>query len=168
MSASPPSASHDFDFLIGKWRIDNQKLVGLLRGSDEWEHFGATSHARALPGGIGNYDEFVAERWRPGYVGMTLRVYNPPTDLWSLFWLNNRDGGIEAQSGNLTSPVVGRFRGDEGIFEGDDVIEGRAVRVRYLWQRADSSHATWRQACSPDDGAHWEVNWVMEMQRLSE
>ena len=56
-----------------------------LAGSTEWEAFEAVGQARKLPGGIGNFDDFIADAWRPGYVGMTLRVFNPVTCKWSIY-----------------------------------------------------------------------------------
>lgn len=88
------SGQNDFNFLIGRWTVENRKLIKPLSNCNEWQHFPATQNVQALPGGIGNFDDYIAESWRPGFVGMTLRVFNPETRLWSLYWLTNRDGGI--------------------------------------------------------------------------
>jgi hypothetical protein len=64
---------------------------------------------------------------------MSVRVFNPATNLWSIYWVTNEGGGIDAASGWLEPPVVGRFDGDEGVFEGDDQFEGRPIRVRFRW-----------------------------------
>ncbi|MDN3922103.1 hypothetical protein [Roseateles violae] len=156
----------DFDFLVGAWRIRNRKLLKPLQGADDWEQFGASMRMSKLPGGIGNVDDFTPEGdWRPGFVGMSLRVFNPLTGLWSIFWLNNRDGGLEAATGHLLPPVVGGFDGDRGIFEGDDRYDGRTIRVRYQWDRLGTEQLRWQQAFSSDGGCSWETNWVMEMSR---
>jgi len=158
-------ASRDFDFLIGRWEVSNRRLPRPLQGSTEWETFKATNHAHLLPGGIGNYDEFVPVGWRPGFVGMSLRAFNPQTQAWSIFWLSNRDGGIDAQTQGLQPPVVGRFEGDTGLFYGDELWEGRPIKVRFEWTRLSADAARWQQAFSADEGRSWEVNWVMELKR---
>lgn len=162
------SAIHDFDFLVGTWVSHQRRLKTRLQGCDEWETFTATSCVQALPGGVINFDTLVAEAWRPGWVGMTLRVFNPVTNLWSLHWVTNEGGGIDASTGLLCPPVVGRFDGDEGVFEGDDVLEGRPIRVRFRWQRQGAERARWEQAFSGDGGRNWEVNWVMEFERTAQ
>lgn len=53
-----------------------------------------------------------------------------------------------------------------GIFFGDDVHEGRPVRVRFIWRSADGT-AQWEQAFSPDGGTTWETNWVMDFTRIA-
>ena len=159
------SADSDFDFLVGDWQIQNRRLTVALQGADSWERFDASARMRKLPGGIGNQDDFVPEGWRPGYVGMSLRVFNPQTQLWSIFWLNNLDGGLDAATGHLRPPVVGRFEGDCGLFDGDDVHEGRPIKVRYRWDRLGPDQARWQQAFSADGGLSWETNWVMELSR---
>jgi anaerobic selenocysteine-containing dehydrogenase len=45
---------HDFDFLFGRWKVRNRRLVARLQGSTEWQEFEATSEARGLPTGLGN------------------------------------------------------------------------------------------------------------------
>jgi len=166
--ASAPAlrdGSHDFDFLIGDWTVHNRKRLAVLKNDDRWERFDAVSHVHALAGGVGNTDDYSAPGWRPGYVGITFRVYDPRSGRWSLYWVNNRGGGIDPTTGVFDPPVVGRFEGDEGVFEADDHWEGRPIRVRYTWRRIDARHAHWEQAFSADGGRSWETNWTMAFTR---
>lgn len=165
VSTRGPSAAHDFDFLVGTWSTRQRRLKKRLQGNDEWETFDATSTVQRLPGGVANFDTLVAEGWRPGWVGMSFRVFNPTTALWSIHWVTNEGGGIDSASGRLESPVIGRFDGDEGLFEGDDQFEGRPIRVRFRWTRDGLDAARWEQAFSADAGHSWEINWVMEFER---
>ena len=68
--------------------------------------------------------------------------------------------------GQLFPPVHGGFDGDRGEFHGHDEDEGRAVEVRFVWNRLGADAARWEQAFSLD-GRAWEVNWMMEMRRTS-
>lgn len=165
--APTPAASpaRDFDFLMGPWHIRNRRLVRRLAGCTEWELFDATGTARLLPGGIGNYDDFTPMGWQPGFVGMSLRVFHPGTRRWSIYWLDNATGGLDADTGELRPPVVGGFEGAVGVFEGEEWFEGRRVRVRFEWTGAHTAAPRWQQAFSGDGGATWEVNWVMEFSR---
>lgn len=160
------NGQHDFDFLVGNWQIDNQRLKQRFVGSNDWETFSARQTNWPLPAGIGNYDNFIAAQWKPDFVGMTLRVFNPVTRLWSIYWLDNQSGGLNNQ-GQLNPPVVGKFDGNTGIFTGDDVIEGRPVQVRFTWVKINANQAYWEQAMSTDQGHSWEVNWKMAMTRAT-
>lgn len=155
----------DFDFLAGRWQVENRRLRKRLQGNDDWESFSATQHNCALPGGIGNYDDFIAADWRPDFVGMSLRLFNPATRQWSIYWLDNQTGGLDAR-GLLLPPVVGRFENGVGVFEGDDELEGRAIRVRYTWSDIEADSARWEQAMSADGGKSWEMNWRMLFTRV--
>jgi hypothetical protein len=155
----------DFDFLLGRWRVDNRRLRKRLQNNDEWETFDATQHNQALPGGIGNFDDFIAGSWRPGFVGMSLRLFNPQTKLWSIYWLDNNTAGL-CTSGLLLPPVVGKFDQGVGIFECDDELDGKPIRLRYTWSDIAPDSARWEQAMSPDGGATWEMNWRMLFQRI--
>lgn len=155
--AELPAGAGDFDFLHGTWTIHNRRLVARLQGATEWQEFSATSDCRPLPGGIGNLDEFRTEFW-PGFVGLTLRFYDPATRRWSLYWIDHRTGVLQP-------PVVGAFDGDVGIFEGDDDLRGEPIRVRFRWSGVKSGRPRWEQAFSGDGGKNWETNWIMEMRR---
>jgi hypothetical protein len=160
------TARSDFDFYVGDWRVENRRMQHPLDPNSPWETFSATVHMEKLPGGFGNMETFVAPVWRPDWMGMTLRIFNPETGLWSLYWLSPQSGGIDSATGALTPPVVGRFDGHVGVFEGDDVIDGQALRVRFTWTRVDTNKATWQQDFSFDGGKTWKPNWFMTHTRL--
>ncbi len=155
----------DFDFLIGRWQVKNRRLRQRLQNKQEWECFDATQCNQALPGGIGNFDDFIAECWRPDFVGMSLRLFNPQTQLWSIYWLDNLTAGLDT-AGSLLPPVVGRFENGMGVFECEDMLEGRPIRVRYSWSDITPDSARWEQAMSDDGGATWEMNWQMLLNRI--
>ena len=150
--------THDFDFLYGSWIIKNTRLLERFQGCTDWETFDATGTAQPVLGGIGNVDDFVPKDWRPNFLGMTLRLFNPVTQQWSIYWASN-------QTGTLEPPVVGEFRNGIGTFEGDDVMNGKLVRVRFLWSQITSVSARWEQEFSQDNGISWETNWIMEFTR---
>ena len=64
---------------------------------------------------------------------MSLRLWDPDSEHWTIHWLDSR------RPGYVGPPVRGGFTqrpdGPFGIFYGDDEIDGRAIRVRYIWSR---------------------------------
>lgn len=154
----------DFDFLLGHWSVENHRLQRRLQGNHDWDTFEASSLNQGLPAGIGNYDDFIPAAWREGFVGMTLRIFNPHTALWSIYWLDNESGGLHP-SGLLRNPVVGKFTDGVGVFEGNEELDGRLVLVRYTWCDIGPDSARWEQAMSDDGGGTWEMNWRMLFRR---
>jgi hypothetical protein len=157
--ASRRSGVGDFDFFVGTWDVVNHRLLKPLTGSTEWVTIPATAVCHGvLFDGAANLDEirFPTE----GFTGLTLRLYEPESDQWSLNWVNSR-------TGRLTPPVVGSFD-EQGIgrFEGDDTHDGRPIRCRFLWSGITPTAARWEQAFSDDGGHTWEDNWVMEFSRV--
>ena len=158
---SDVKAAHDFDFLFGDWKNENTRLLKRLEGCTEWETFHATGHAEPVLGGLGNIDSFVPEDWRPGFLGMTLRLFNPQTRRWSLYWASNATGSLEP-------PVTGGFKNGVGIFEGDDELNGHPIRVRFVWSEITANSARWEQMFSGDGGSTWETNWIMRFTRKTD
>jgi hypothetical protein len=154
--ARAADASHDFDFLFGVWKSEQHKLKKRLAGSTEWETFAAELRVRKLPANMGNMDELDM----PNAAGLTLRLFDPKTQLWSIYWVASSNPVMD------TKPVVGRFNGRIGEFFADDEWEGKKIRVRYTWTSIDQDHATWAQAFSPDGGTSWETNWTAEFTRV--
>src|SRR5438046_10321682 len=85
----------DFDFLIGKWKIHNRRLTERLKGSNTWEEFEGTVVARHVWGGRANVDEFEADSPSGHIQGLTLRLYNPNSKQWSLYWSTSKTGTLE-------------------------------------------------------------------------
>ena len=147
---------NDFDFLVGSWNVANRRLKERLVGSGEWEEFPATSECIRLFDGAVNLDEFTFPT--QGFRGLTLRLYEPELDHWSLFWVDSRDGRLQPR-------VTGRFVDGRGEFYGDDTHHGTAVRVRYIWSEITPTSARWEQAFSVDGERTWETNWNMQLTR---
>jgi hypothetical protein len=158
--------AHDFDFWMGRWKIKNRKLVKFLVGSKEWETFEATCHASLLPAGVGNVDDFVPINWRPGFVGVSLRLFNRDTGKWSIYWLNNKNAGMQGTTGHLAPPVVGEFKDGVGVFTGREMFDGVPIIVKYVWSNITLHSARWHQEFSTDEGKTWELNWIMEHTRV--
>jgi hypothetical protein len=154
----------DFDFLLGKRRGLNRKRVNLLASDSEWIEFEGRNHAYPIVGGLGNAETFEAPDFpgRPGFEGFTLRLFEPETGLWRIWWASS------AGNGQLDNPVVGRFLDGVGIFECDDVVDGVPLRVRYTWQGTGSDSSTWEQSFSFDEGSSWDVNWIAEFTQIDE
>jgi len=175
--AAVRDGSHDFDFLYGKWRMPNHRLKERLAGSHEWVDFITCDEGSPLPGGIGDTDFWKASYWKD-FVGVTVRTYDPKTGLWRIYWVDNT-----FSEGVIQPPVVGKFTGNVGIFEGRDTFNGRPITVRYTWTvntkglqaAADWERALnptgarviakWEQAFSTDGGKTWETNWYNEFIR---
>lgn len=62
--------------------------------------------------------------------------------------------------------MTGSFEGALGRFDGEDLDEGRPVRVRFLWDATDPDVPRWEQSFSYDDGVIWELNWTMQFDRI--
>ena len=155
MSQAFIGQAHDFDFLVGHWHVGNRRLRQRHVGSDDWDEFPSTSRAWTHLDGIVSVDESAFPS--RGFSGCTVRTLDIAARRWSIYWINSR-------SGILFPPVHGGFSGDRGEFNGEDDDEGRAVRVRFIWERLGSDRARWSQAFALD-GDDWETNWVMDLRR---
>jgi hypothetical protein len=151
----------DFDLLHGRWRIHNRRLAKWLQGCTEWLEFEAVGEVRPVLGGLGNTDSYSVAAWSDGrpYEGMTVRLFDPESKLWSIYWASNRTGRLEP-------PVVGRFEAGLGEFFGDDVFDGNPIRARLTWADITATSAHWEQAFSVDSGQTWETNWHMDLTRV--
>jgi hypothetical protein len=154
--------SHDFDFLYGKWRMPNHRLVKRLVGSHQWDDFVTCDEGKPLPGGIGDMDIMRANYW-PDFVGVTVRTYDAQTGLWRLYWVDN-----QFSHGVMDPPVVGKFNGNVGVFKGDATFNGKPIIMRFIWTlspKGSQTVAKWEQAFSADGGKTWETNWRNELIR---
>jgi hypothetical protein len=157
---SADGASH-FDFLLGSWRVHNRKLRDTTdAGCTEWIEFDARSEAVPILLGGGNLERMIVDNPPDGaaFEGDTIRIYEPATQTWGIWWTSTR------QPGTLEVPVRGRFDGDRGVFECDEIVGGLPVRTRFEW--AAGASPRWQQSFSYDAGVTWAApNWIMSYER---
>jgi hypothetical protein len=93
MSPSDPdvSGAHDFDFLIGEWSVLHRRLRRRLVGDDQWIEFSGPASVRKILAGLGNIDEFRIDLPEGAYTGATLRLFNPETRDWTIYWMDSRN-----------------------------------------------------------------------------
>jgi hypothetical protein len=89
---------------------------------------------------------------------MSLRLYNPGTRRWSIYWASSRDG-------SLGVPMIGRFEGGRGEFYDQEMFGGRAVFVRFIFSDITATSFRLEQAFSADGGRSWEANWIASFTR---
>lgn len=158
VGASPRDGRHHFDFLAGRWTVAHRRLRERLAGSDHWEEFAGLCESRPLIGGLANIDDNILELPAGTYRAAALRLFEPATGIWSIWWIDSRAMRLEP-------PVHGRFENGIGTFRGDDLLGDRPIKVRFLWSEITADAARWEQAFSADDGATWETNWIMSFRR---
>jgi hypothetical protein len=158
VTPSPNSSPNDFDFLVGNWTIQNKKLNSRLDNCQTWIEFQATGTQRKILQGLGNIDSFLTTVAGAPFEGMSLRIFNPKTALWSIYWADTNRLALD-------KPVVGSFDNNLGRFYSLDVFNGRDILVLFEWNKTDPQHPVWTQAFSTDGGNNWEVNWYMMFKR---
>ena len=160
--ATPRDGQHDFDFEIGTWKVHLKKLQHPLTGSTTWIEFDGTVAARAVWDGRANFDEFQADSPSGHIEGLTLRLYNPQSRQWSLYWANPKDGTFSGP------PQVGEFKNGIGEFYCQDTYNGRMILIRYVWSAITPNSAHFEQSFSADGGKTWEVNWITDQTRTGD
>jgi hypothetical protein len=152
---------HDFDFELGSWNIHLKRRLHPLTGSEAWVEFDGTSVTRKVWDGRADLEEFETAGAAGRIQGLTLRLYNPQTHQWSLYWANAKDGIVVA-------PQVGQFADGTGEFFGQDSFDGRPVLIRFVWSRTSTASPHFEQSFSADGGRSWEVNWITDQTRMTD
>jgi len=147
---------HDFDFLVGTWKFHLKRLVRRLAGSTEWVEFDGTTVCRKVLDGRGEVEEVNVESAdkHVHIQGLALRLYNPQSHQWSIYWANAADGILEQ------NPMVGQFNNGRGEFYNQQNYEGRAIYARFVWSDVTTNSPHFEQAFSDDGGKTWETNWI--------
>lgn len=161
VTASPGSRSTDFDFLTGTHTVQHHKRNKRLTSASDWSDFEGWHQQESILAGAGNLEQHrMSGRDGSTVEGMALRLFDPQTRLWTIYW-------ADSESGELDPPMVGSFENNVGHFYGRDSWEGRPVLVQFVWDATDASEPKWSQAFSTDNGASWEWNWYMSFHKTN-
>jgi hypothetical protein len=93
--------------------------------------------------------------------GLTLRLYNPQSRQWSLYWATSKGGPIYP-------PQIGEFKNGRGEFFGQDTLNGKAIFIRFVWSDTTTNTPHFEQSFSDDGGKTWEVNWITDQTRVKD
>jgi hypothetical protein len=151
----------DFDFVFGEWKAHHRKLRDPLDPAcTDWVEFDSRSVFEPILGGLGNVDRIWFEDTPavPAFEGFTLRLFDPETRLWRIWWSSTR------QPGRLELPLEGAFADGLGIFEIEEVLGGRPAVCRFRWTQHPTT-PRWEQEFSFDAGKTFVLNWTMDFAR---
>lgn len=151
--ATSANGAHDFDWDIGTWKTHQRRLVHPLTGSSTWVDYTGTDVVRRIWDGA---NAGVIEADGPaGHLEIfTLRLYNPETHEWSIYFTNSA-------TGSLSLPVVGGFKNGRAEFMDQEQFNGKTILVRFSISDITPTSVRFAQAFSADGGRTWEDNFVV-------
>ena len=152
---------HDFDPLIGTWKYHLQRRLHPLTGSSTWVQLDGTGVCYRIWDGRAQMDTIEVDGPTGHIEGLTLRLYNPESRQWRLYWANSKNGIVDP-------PQVGEFRDGHGQFFAQDTINGRTILIRFDWSKLNTDSPHFEQSFSDDGGKTWEVNWITDQTRVRE
>jgi hypothetical protein len=155
-----PDGQHDFDFEFGAWTTELKRLPKPLSGSNEWVELRGTSTVRKVWEGAANLGELDVKNDQTHIQGLSLRLYNPETRQWSIYWGNRRDGSL------ATIPMVGGFTNGRGEFFSDETFDGKPISVRFVFSDITETSFRFEQSFSADGRKTWEPNWIATFTRV--
>ena len=160
-TTSDRDGQHDFDFEIGTWKTHLSRLENPLTGSTAWIQYEGTSVVRKIWNGRANMVELEVDGPTGHVEGLSLRLYNPQSHQWSLYWANSKGGPI-------FPPQIGEFKNGRGEFYAQDMLNGKSILVRFIWSDTSTNTPHFEQSFSDDGGKTWEVNWITDQTRVKD
>lgn len=157
-SVSPLESNHDFDFQIGNWRVELNRLARRLAGSHDWRTYTGSFVLQRLWNGRANVGELDVRGDADRIESIILRTYNPGTGQWS-------DYSVAVIDASVLSPAVGRFSNGRGELYDRETYAGKNIIVRYVFDDVTSRSCRFVQSFSADEGKTWEPNLVVHFTR---
>lgn len=159
--AAQVAGQHDFDFEDGTWKIHLKRRLHPLTGSNSWVEFDGDTTTRQIWNGKAHLEQFETDGPAGHVEGTTLRLFNPQSQQWSIYWANSKDGA-------LGPPMVGVFKNGVGEFFDQESYNGKMIYVRFIWSKMDTNSPHFEQSFSDDGGKTWEVNWITDQTRVQD
>lgn len=139
-------AMSDFAFLRGRLAVAHRWRTA----TGAWAEAAGRTEAWSLLGGRVVVSEVQSAG---GLHGVSLKVHDVATGLWSIWW-------VDATTGRLGPPVHGRWQDDTGRFAG---AEADGTLVAYAITTSPDGGAEWEQSRSVDGGRAWTAERTMSM-----
>src|ERR1700722_2008660 len=158
-TAQEENGQHDFDPLIGSWKYHLKRRVHPLTGSNDWVDLDGTGVCHKVWSGRANMDTIEVDGPAGHIEGLTLRMYNPQSHQWRLYWANSKVGILDP-------PQIGEFKNGHGEFFAQDTVNGKTILIRFDWRNLTTNSPHFEQSFSDDGGKTWEVNWITDQTRV--
>jgi hypothetical protein len=155
---------HDFDPLIGTWKYHLKRRLHPLTGSPTWVEFEATGVCAKVWDGRAELDTIEVDGFdgpATHLEGLVLRLYNPQSRQWSLYWATSK-------AGKMDPPQIGEFKNGRGEFYAQDMVNGKTILIQFVWTNLTTNSPHFEQSFSEDGGKTWEVNWITDQTRVSD
>ncbi|MEP7067082.1 MAG: hypothetical protein ABI889_13685 [Gemmatimonadota bacterium] len=149
----------DFDFELGTWSIEMKRLAHPLSGSNTWiSPKGYTHIVQKVWGGDASLAQLANDTPTPHYDGLMLRMYEPKSHEWRIYWGSSKTGVLDA-------PLVGHFTNGRGEFFMHDTYDGKPIMVRLVYSDITPTSFRTESSFSADEGKTWEPNLVQTFTR---
>ena len=149
---------HDFDWEIGHWKVHLRRLLHPLTGSKSWVEFEGTAIVRKVWNGRANLLELELSGPAGHIEGLSLRLYNPQSERWSVYFATSDDG-------TLGTPMVGQFQNGRGEFSDQELFHGKMIDLHFVFSDVTEKSFHGEQSFSQDGGKSWETNWIEDFTR---
>ncbi len=159
--AAERDGQRDFYPLLGSWKFHLRRRQNPLTGSTTWVDLNGPGVCYKVWGGRAELDTIELDGSTGHIEGLTLRMYNPQTHEWRLYWANSKTGIIDV-------PQIGKFKNGHGEFYAQDTINNKTIFVKFDWTGTTSNSPHFEQSFSDDGGKTWEVNWIADQTRTSD
>jgi hypothetical protein len=150
----------DFEPLLGRSSFHLKVRLKPLTGSTEWVDYTGLGECKPLWHGRAQLDTIDLEGPTKHIEGLTVRLFNPKTREWRLYWANSRDGLVVV-------PQIGQFKAGHGEFYAQDTLDEKSILVKFDWSGMMSKSPHFEQSFSNDGGKSWEVNWISDQTRVN-
>jgi hypothetical protein len=146
--------AHAFDFQFGAWNVK----VRTRRGQG-WTTYSGTHVVTPIWNGRSNYGVMEISGAMGHIEGVQLRLYDPHTHQWGLYF-------AQSSSGELGEPSRGGFSNGRGEFFERSTQGGARILVRTT--TSDIQPNSYRDdiATSSDGGKTWKTTWIAQYVRL--
>ena len=151
---------HDFDWEIGEWNVHLRRLLHPLTASKTWVEFEGRAHVRKVWNGRANLLELELKGPTGHIEGLSLRLYNPESGRWSVYFATSDDG-------TLGTPMVGQFQNGRGEFFDQELLHGKTIDVHFVFSDVTEKSFHGEQSFSADGGKSWETNWIEDFSRAT-
>ena len=157
-TAAERDGQYDFDPLLGSWKYRLKKLMNPLTSSTTWVEFDGTGNCFKVWEGA-ELEQAKFNSPTGNIEGLVLRLYNPQSHQWRLYWANRK-------AGILDPPQIGEFKNGRGEFYAQDTVNGKTILIRFVWSNLTTNMPHFEQSFSDDGGKTREVNWITDQTRV--